>query len=411
MADPNTTPAHFLALAQQLVLQGEYSKSKEAQVRSLMKLAEAASALVETSDKSKPSNRISYSSEEERSAWVDYLRTGRYQRRDMTSGGSGIGSTSPLVPLAFYNRVTHALKLTDQLWDPDVSTVIKTERGSPFALPMDFDTQAAATIVNENQQGATQDTTMGMVALPASPTWRTSIYGSVEFLQDSGIPLDTFLALLFAVRYARGFGQSLVATLLAGSAQTVTPAGAGASDQSMGGVTAAGTSLGSDDLIALMESLDGAYLQRASWAMAPKTYLSLMGLRSNTGNLVFIPERDADGRPLLFSRPVIFTPSLPAIGSATRSVVLGDFSRLVVRQGSSMTLQASAERRPETGSIYFWSTWRLQGAVAVDPNVAAQDRPFVTFVGTTREAQQTDSSQPEKRPVAGGTHHGHRTTR
>jgi HK97 family phage major capsid protein len=262
----------------------------------------------------------------------------------MTSSGTGIGSTSPFVPLGFYNRVTHAVKLTDQLWDPEVSTVVRTPTGSPFALPTDYDVTAAATIVNENQQGATQDTTMAMVALPASPTWRTSIYSSVEFLQDSGIPLDTFLALVFSVRYARGFGQSLVNTLLASAAATVTAAGAAASGQA-----GPSTVLGSDDLIKLMASLDGAYLQRASWAMQPATYCSILGLRgSGTGNLVFQHETDDAGHPLLLSKRVLFTPSMPALGGG-HSVVQGDFSRLVIRQGSTMTLQASAERRPETG--------------------------------------------------------------
>jgi HK97 family phage major capsid protein len=412
MADRNNRNPDFLQLAQNLILEGgEYTKAREAQVRSLMRLAEFATEL--NVGKSQRSKHIQYSDESERATWLDFLRTGHYQRRDMTSAGGGLGSTSGLVPLGFRNRVIESLKLTDQLLDPAVTTIIQTEKGSPYALPMDFDVNATSVIVNENAVGATTDPTMGMVALPQAPTHRTSVFVSIELLQDSAIPIDSFLATIFATRFARGFGKSLVNTLLAGSVATVVAGGATASGQQ-----GPATNIGSDDLVRLMASLDGAYLQRSSWAMQPATYLSLMGLRGSTGNLVFEAETDAEGHAVLLTRPVRFCPSMPALGGGA-SIVLGDFSRLVVREAGGMTLQASAERRPETAQILYWSTWRLQGAVAVDPNLPAGfDKPFVTFSGALAAAAEGERSQPAKQQQPEGghhheaeKHHGHRTPR
>jgi HK97 family phage major capsid protein len=214
---------------------------------------------------------------------------------------------------------------------------------------------------------------MGGLLLPTSPTYRTSLFLSLEFWQDSAIDLPEFLARAFGLRYARALGPTAVNALLSAASGTLAAAGAAGSGQA-----GPSTAIGSDDLIKLAQSLDAAYYRRSCWCMQAQTHLAIQGLRgSGSGQLVFPDARDADGHPLLLGRRVLYSPSMPVLGSGGKSVLLGDFSRLILRLGSSMTVQVSTERRPETGSLYYWSTLRAQAGVAQDSSTT--DRPFVCF--------------------------------
>jgi hypothetical protein len=167
MADRNNRNPDFLQLAQNLILEGgEFTKAREAQVRSLMKLAELAAELNAAAPKKH--GGIAYSSPEERNAFLAYLRTGRGESRDMTAGGGAYpGSTgSPLVPVGFERSVIEAEKLVDQLVDPTLISYLRTERGSAHGLPLDTDLSPAHTVA-ENAPDSTVDPLMGLLALGA----------------------------------------------------------------------------------------------------------------------------------------------------------------------------------------------------------------------------------------------------
>jgi HK97 family phage major capsid protein len=394
----------YLDLAEALLRSSNpYDKSAEYKFRSYLRLAE----LTDSSKTSQRSRHIQYVNDDERDAWVQYLRTG-YSKRDMTSAGGGLGSTSGLVPLGFYNKVTESLKMVDEVLDAEVSTVLRTERGSPYAVPLDNDVNSAAVVVAENEPSTTQDPVMGGLLLPQAPTFRTSLFLSMEFWQDSGIDLPEFLARAFGIRFARGFGPVAVNAVLSAASGTVAASGAAASGQA-----GPSTAVGSDDLVKLAQSLDAAYFRRSCWCMQPQTHLAIQGLRgSGSGQLVFPDARDADGHPLLLGRRVLYSPSMPVLGGGGKSVILGDFSRLILRLGSSMTVQVSTERRPETASLYYWGTLRAQAGVAQDSSTT--DRPFVCFTAALAAAAEGERSQPATTHQGGSHHeaekHGHHRT-
>jgi hypothetical protein len=106
------TPAYYLDSAEKLLTQGGgFTKEREAVFRSILKLSEAAAALNGSAAKNK--RGIAYSSPEERSAFLTFLRTGRGESRDMGGGGGAYpGSAgSPLVPVGFEKAVVEAEKL------------------------------------------------------------------------------------------------------------------------------------------------------------------------------------------------------------------------------------------------------------------------------------------------------------
>jgi HK97 family phage major capsid protein len=376
---PAKTRADYLALAESFITAGTFSKETEARFRSALRLAELAGG-----EAQRKVGVIEYESPGEERSFREWIATGKYLSRDLAEGdGAFPGSSgSGFVPVGFYGAVISRLKLIDQLWDPDLVTVLKTPRGSAFAIPLDSDVDNQGVVIAENAVGtsADQDPLMGVLALPECPTVRASCFVSRELVSDSGIPLDTYLSKKFATRFERAFGPVMVAALVNGAAATTTALGATGSDQTMQGSSSASTSIGSDDLVTLAASIDGAYLERASWVMRPATYLAILGLRGATPGLrVFHEKFDDDGNPLLLGKRVVFAPAMPGLGASKKPVVFGDLSRLVIRQGGEMTLAVSAERRPEYGQYYYRAMMRLQAAAAIDTTLSPADAPFAVL--------------------------------
>ena len=59
---------------------------------------------------------------------------------------------------------------------------------------------------------------MSGVIFPDCPKWATGVFASMEFMQDSGVPLDVWVAAAFAVRLQRGVGKANVIASFGGQA-------------------------------------------------------------------------------------------------------------------------------------------------------------------------------------------------
>src|ERR1035438_7005034 len=210
---------HYLDEAHKLILDPSrpYDKAREAQVRSLTRLAEIASGEA-LARRSKP---ITYGSDAEARGFRTYLVTGKYQRRDMAEGATGgayPGSGSGyFAALGFFPAVIAMLKELDDLFDENVVTVIQTAKGAAMGFPILADENNAASIIDENNPIPDQDSLMDGVILPKCPTWKTGFFASLELIQDSGVPLDVWVAAAFAIRLQRGLGARNVSNLLSGA--------------------------------------------------------------------------------------------------------------------------------------------------------------------------------------------------
>jgi HK97 family phage major capsid protein len=248
---------------------------------------------------------------------------------------------------------------------------------------------------------------MGLLSLPQCPTYRTSVFCSLELLQDSGIALDAWLAARFAVRFGRAFGAQLASTLIANSPVVVSATGSAASAQS--GISGA---IGSDDLYRLVATLEPSYFLKSSWAMSFTTYAGIMSLRStSTGNLIFHKDWDDSGNPLLLQRRVALSPSLP-----NNIVILGDLRRLIARQAGALLITVSNQKRPESGQLYIRGMFRLQAAAAIDSRTSPIDAPFVAMStsGTLAAEGKSSPAKPETEPhhqAEGGGSHGTKSSR
>jgi HK97 family phage major capsid protein len=297
----------------------------------------------------------------------NYLANGREAR---TYSGLSVATDSAggyFVPQGYFrDKVFSMLKAYDRLFDPKVVTVYDSENGNTLTVPMLNDTGVSAAVVSENAQSTEGEiTAVGQLQLAKVPTWRSKqIVWSMELLQDSAFPAEDLIASAVALRFSRGIGASNVTTMLSAATSGATSAAAGA-------VTG-------DDLYALMDSVDPAYLAspKCYWTMSFATLISILKLKDSSNRYLFHPRTDADGNVLLLEKPVAICPSMPAIAASATSVALGDFSRLFVRVvKNSLKLQkySQAPNLAEYGLFAFESFVRSNAGLLV---VSGADSPI-----------------------------------
>ncbi len=255
-----------------------------------------------------------------------YLLTGKSENIRMGTDGTYI------VPSKIWPTFASMLKGADEVFNPDVVTWLETETGGEIPVPMLDDTAINAQKIDENNITPTySDVVFDQLHLGRAPSWRSGwVAVPRQLAQDSAYPLDFLLNEVFAARIARGVGPDLVSTIITAAASGGTATG---SSGNTGGAETGATSIGTDDLETLFGSVDQAYSSspKAGWLMRLATYVKLLSVKDKQGRPVIRPERDEQGRYLLLTRPVYFSPSVPALATGNKSVLFGDLSKVVVR--------------------------------------------------------------------------------
>lgn len=258
-----------------------------------------------------------------------YLAKGEvrtYQGMSIESDPSG----GYFVPQTFYKNVTFALKQMDGLWNDDVITLYEDTHGNVLTCPLVDDTGAVAVQVGEGSNGTENEiATIDRLSLGKIPTWRSGkLITSSELAMDSGFPLEeVIIAPAVAARFQRGISAANVTTLI--------------SSITSGATSASATAVTLDDILSLTGSVDPAYLasSKCFFGMNFSTLISLLKLKDTAGRYQWKPRTDANGRLLLYEKPIVLMPSLDSIGANKKCVVLGDFSRCIRRiVKNSMTM-------------------------------------------------------------------------
>lgn len=288
----------------------------------------------------------------------------RHERRDM-----GIGSptssipTSVLVPQGFYHDIEVALKYYGPMMD--VSKIITTATGQPLPYPTANDTTQVASIVGEGANVAEDDVTVGNLIFGA---WKLSsglVKVSLELLQDSAFDLETFLKERFAERFGRGLNTLF--TNGTGSSEptgfmTVATAGPTAvgSSGNTGGSETGGTSVGTDDLVALEHAVDPWYRTGAIYMMNDDTLKRIKQLKDKFGRPIY--ESPKDGLPaLLNGYPFRINNDLPTIAVNAKTVYFGRFDKYIIRRVKEMAVIRLVERFADYGQVAFIAFARYDG--------------------------------------------------
>lgn len=295
----------------------------------------------------------------------DYLLNRKIDRRDMSVGSNALGGF--LVPASFTANVISAMKAYDRLTDENVITVAETDHGEAWSYPMSDDTSSAATKLAEGVQDNEVDTTLGQLSFNIADSWRTGIVKvSRQLFQDSGIAIEDFLALVFGIRLARGMGSDLRAAMMAGATLGRTAVG---SATNTGGVETGATTIGTDDLFALMGSIDAAYVGSSScgWAMTWASLVNLWGVKDKQGRPIIKPEMNEAGDFVVHSRPVFISPSMDAIATTKKPIAFGAMDYIVQRVvKNSLRIIPFSERFAEYGQ-FAWGGYMLANSAFAKP--------------------------------------------
>ena len=281
-------------------------------------------------------------------------------------------STGAPVPTSFYNEIVKVARLVNPLLE--YATVINTASGENLQIPSQA-TFSTATIVGQGVSIGTSEPTFNAFTTLGAYKYSALAQLSRELILDAGVDIIGFLAeqfgnaLGFAIanKVVNGTGTvenkgflTVAGTGVTGSASTTAIAGPNV----VGGFT-------SDNVIDLIYSLDGSLRNRPSFAMLANSgsIAALRKLKDAAGNYIFQVGDSKDRRDLVLGVPVIETPAMPSIGSATTPLAVGDLKSLYIRNAGGLQVDRSDDFAFGNDLATWRATWRLDSALVQTNNI------------------------------------------
>jgi len=300
------------------------------------------------------------------------------EHRDTDAYGQSAGSqsisytTGPeggfLVPAGFQYEIDQRMKYYAKMLDGAVCRVITTATGAILPFPTGDDTSNIGSLISENTQVSEVPVVLGSVNLSSYIFTTNVVRVSNALLQDSAFGLDAYLLDRFAERMGRamelyattGNGSSqptgfITAILAQGKNTPVVAAGSNAND---GLGQAAWSTIGTNDLINLVGSVDPSYRQGGKFVMHDGTLTVIKRLLDKYGRPIWLPGLAVDAPDTILGYPVVVDQSMAQVAASTNPAVVafGDFSHFVIRRVKDLSVVRLAERYADyfqTGFLGF----------------------------------------------------------
>src|SRR5579885_1897001 len=293
--------------------------------------------------------------------------SGYREYRDMgTGGGNALQGTGGgyFVPVGFVDDVEEAMK-----WYGDMlrsSTILDTATGQPLPYPTANDTTTVATLIAEGTQVSEGDISLGNVLFGAYKYTSNLVKVSIELLQDSAFDLESFCKNLFAMRFGRGLntafttgtGTNQPKGILAAATAGPTATGAAAND---GGSETGGTSIGTDDLVALEHSVDKAYRRDAGFMANDQTIKMIKQLKDKYGRPIWLPGIAVQAPDTILGYQYFTNNDLPTVAVNAKTVLFGQLKKYLIRQVKEMAVLRLNERYADYGQVAFVAFARYDG--------------------------------------------------
>ncbi len=126
-----------------------------------------------------------------------------------------------------------------------------------------------------------------------------------------------------------------------------------------------------DNLIDLQAKIPSAYQANAGWTMAPATFTAIRKLKYGDGKYL-IQDSFAGATPFtLLGKPVFLSDNMPAIGSANKAVLYGDYSGLGVNLRQNIEMQVLNEKYATQHAVGLVSWFEFDSKVIDHQKLAA----------------------------------------
>jgi HK97 family phage major capsid protein len=314
------------------------------------------------------------------------------EQRDQLAGTQSITYTDGsvggyFVPAGFVYDIDEAAKFYADLLN--VVGVIKTDTGNLLPYPTDDDTTNAWHILGEGSQIVDEGTSDNYPTQGTLPTTDAANVGfsnvkfnafkgstgmirvSLELMQDSAFEFESYLTRKFATRLGRGYeayltngGGSTMPTgilpaIAASGATTVTATGSSANDGNSGNTGA--NSIGYDDLVSLIHSVDPTYRRSAStrFMFHDQTLAHLKTRLDKYGKPLWVPSTIVGEPDRIAGFPYVINQSFPQIGASKVTVAFGDWSKFIVRKVKELQILRLDERFADYGEVGFLGFSRI----------------------------------------------------
>lgn len=283
--------------------------------------------------------------------------------RSLLKSVSGSGT---LVPTNMYDRLMAHLIENSGVMQAG-PTVLNTSGGENIPVPKTT-AHSGGTIVTEAGTIGTSEPTFGQVTLGAFK-YGILMQVSRELIDDSGVDLEGYLAM----QAGRALGNALGAHLVIGTA-TTQPRGVavdcGTAATGPLGVTGKfGTQSvagqGADLIIDTYHGVISPYRNSSAcaWLMADLTAAEVRKIKDSTGQYVWQPAVTVGDPDTILGKPVYIDPNVPAMGTANKSILFGDWSQYFVRLAGGIRFERSDEFAFNTDLVTFRALLRGDGAL------------------------------------------------
>jgi len=287
--------------------------------------------------------------------------SGQETRAQATTPGSSGGY---LIPPGYRQIIIERMKAFGGLLA--YATVINTSTGNSLQWPTNDDTGNSGSILAENTGASTVNFTFGTANLGAYMYNSGIVLASLQVLQDSVFPLDTWLPNHLGIRIGRKIAADLVNGT--GSGQPL-----GVATNATATVTgAAGFGITYDNLIDLEHSLDPAYRQNCRFMMNDACLAVIRKIKDSQGHPLWVPVPVPGMAPTINGQPYFIDQAMPSPGANAKSILFGDFAEAyVVRQVLDMNMVRFGERYMDALQVGFLAFTRLDATLQNTNAVAA----------------------------------------
>jgi HK97 family phage major capsid protein len=326
-----------------------------------------------------------------RRAFMSYLRNGenrmrpedreilssrtRKESRDVSEGNviNQLGSFSSLgyfVPAGFVYDVETATKYYAPLLDGGNFTVMDTATGQVLPYPTSNDTTSQAQLVTEAGITTEEDVSAGHINFGAYKFSSGLVKASIELIQDSAFPLESWLAGNFGRRFGRTFeymftqGEGVTSGEPTGLLTAVatgggTPIIAAGSSETTGGAQTGANSVGYSDLVNLEHAVDPSYRRGAKFMFHDNTLSAIQRIIDKYGRPLWVPGVASGVPDRILGYEYIINQSMPQIAASNVTVAFGDMSKMLVRRVRDFSVLVLRERYAEFGQVGFLGFMRV----------------------------------------------------
>jgi len=328
--------------------------ANEAEIRRLERVQE-----IEAREAKEPVKEVKELTSKEE--FRNYLLTGKMPEKRAAQQSTTVGSGGYTIPTDLFPEIEKALLAYGGMWQ--AARVVATDGGGTLNWPMVNDTSNVGYFIAEAGNHETSATAITTQQKQFGAYKYTSglIRVSSELLQDSAFDWEMFLRDVLTERVARALNTAFTT-----GAGTTVPEGVviGATNSGVTSVTSAALTYA--QVVDIFHTIDPLYRDSSKfyWMMNDSTIKMMRKITdSTTGRPLWEPAM-ADGNPgTILGKPYIINQAVAAFGSSAKSIVLGDFSKYIIRLVKDIQFKRTDERFIDTDEVGFVCIARVDGKV------------------------------------------------